>query len=131
MQAASSDSQSLPAAGRPGGEQPPAPPAKPTDQVKLKLVLSNFAHKHYEAALGVTREMLEQNPGDPQALRWQALCNARMALMRKEEAQARTHYEQVLVYDPDHREAREFVRTHLRDKRLSSLPFGRYFTKKK
>lgn len=118
-QPSSSVSQSLPT------------PAKPTDQAKLKLVLSNFAHKHFEAALAVTREMLEQNPGDPQALRWQALCNARIALLRKEEAQACSFYEQVLMYDPDHREAREFVRTHQRDKKLSSLPFGRYFTKKK
>lgn len=118
--AASSVSQSL-----------PSTPAKPSDPVKLKLVLSNFAHKHFEAALAVTREMLEGNPGDSQALRWQAMCNARMALMRNDESQACIYYEQVLQYEPDQREAREFVRTHQRDKRLSSLPFGRYFTKKK
>jgi hypothetical protein len=123
-------SQSLPApdaAAIPSG----VAPAKPTDQQKLKLVLTNVAHKHYEAALAVTREMLAENPGDPQALRWQAMCCARLALQRGEPQAARGFYEQLLQLDPNHREAREFIRVHERDRKLNALPFGRYFTKKK
>ena len=123
-------SQSLPApdaAPNPSG----VAPAKPTDQQKLKLVLTNVAHKHYEAALAVTREMLADNPGDPQALRWQAMCCARLALQRGEPQAARGFYEQLLQLDPNHREAREFIRVHERDRKLNALPFGRYFTKKK
>jgi hypothetical protein len=110
---------------------PAATPPKPTDQAKLKLALTEFAHKHYEAALRITRDMLENNPGDPQALRWQHMCNARSALARNDAAAAADHYEQALAYDQENREAREFVRNIRRDKKLKSLPFGRYFTKKK
>jgi uncharacterized protein (TIGR02266 family) len=108
---------------------PTAP--KPTDQAKLKLALTEFAHKHYEAALRITRDMLDDNPGDPQALRWQHMCNARSALARNDAAAAADHYEQALAYGEDNREAREFMRNIRRDKKLNSLPFGRYFTKKK
>jgi hypothetical protein len=94
-------------------------------------VLTNFAHKHYDAALRVTREMLQANPGDPQVLRWQSMCNARLALARNDDTGAVEHYEQALQYGEDNREAREFVRNHQREKKLNSLPFGRYFTKKK
>jgi uncharacterized protein (TIGR02266 family) len=109
----------------------PQAPAKPTDAVKLKLLLTEFAHKQYDAALRTTRQMLESNPGDPAALRWQHMCNARLALARSDPQTAATHYEQALQYDDDNREAREFVRTVRRDQKLNSLPFGRYFTKKK
>jgi hypothetical protein len=108
----------------------PAPP-KPTDQVKLKLLITEFAHKHYDAVLRLARGMLEANPGDPQALRWQAMSEARLALGRSDEAAALGHYENALRYDEDNREAREFVRTHQREKKLQSIPFGRYFSKKK
>lgn len=125
----------LPAAAH-GGERPsrvpePLPPAKPTDKVKLKLVLTHVAHKHYEEAIRVTREMLEGNAGDPEAMLWQALACARLALQRTDDDAAFTYYEQILRIDPEHREAREFVRTHQRDKKLNSIPFGRYFTTKK
>jgi hypothetical protein len=116
------------------GEMAPAEPTlppKPSDPIKLKLVLTEFAHKHYEAALRVTREMLDGNPGDPQALRWQHMCNARIALSRNDIPAAVSHYELALPYDEDNREARDFVRNHHRDKKLNAIPFGRYFTKKK
>jgi tetratricopeptide (TPR) repeat protein len=117
------------AAAAHGGEA--QPPARPTDKVKLKLVLTHIAHKHYEAAIRVTREMLDGNPGDPEALLWQALACARLALQRGDDDAAFTYYEQILRIDPEHREAREFVRAQQRDKKLNSLPFGRYFTHKK
>jgi hypothetical protein len=109
----------------------PATPPKPSDPIKLKLVLTNFAHKHYDAALRVTQEMLASNPGDPQALRWQHMSNARLALGRDDQEAAADQYEQALQYADDNREAREFVRNYRRDKKLNSIPFGRYFTKKK
>jgi hypothetical protein len=106
-------------------------PGKPVDPLQLKLVLTNFAHRHYDAALRVATELLEGSPQDPQLLRWQAMCNARMALGRNDEAAALEHYDRVLSFESQNREAREFVRTHRRTKRLNSIPFGRYFTKKK
>ncbi|HEY2732566.1 MAG TPA: hypothetical protein VGI70_01205 [Polyangiales bacterium] len=111
--------------------QPSAQPIKPTDPIKLKVLLTEFAHKRYEIALRHVREMLEDNPGDPQALRWQHMCNARLAVSRNDPIVAADQYEMALAYDEDNREAREYVRTHRRDKKLNSIPFGRYFTKKK
>lgn len=126
---------SLPAAANSGDRPSRAPepqlPPKPTDKVKLKLALTHVAHKHYEEAIRVTREMLESNPGDPEAMQWQALACARLALQRSDDDAAFTYYEQILRIDPEQREAREFVRTHQRDKKLNSIPFGRYFTTKK
>jgi uncharacterized protein (TIGR02266 family) len=110
--------------------QPLAPP-KPTDLNRLKIVVNGVAHKHYEAAAREARDMLIDNPGDPQVLKWQAICFARMALARDEPAAAIEFYEKVLRYEESNREAREFVKTFQRDKKLSSLPFGRYFVKKK
>jgi hypothetical protein len=109
----------------------PITPPKPTDQRLLKVVLTSVAHKRYDEGVRATQEMLAANPGDPQALRWQATCQARLAIARNEPAVACKHYEQLLSIDAENREAREFVRTHTRDQKLNSLPFGRYFTKKK
>ncbi|HEX4355824.1 MAG TPA: hypothetical protein VHZ95_23010, partial [Polyangiales bacterium] len=106
-------------------------PPKPTDPIKLKVLITEFAHKRYEIALRHVREMLEDNPADPQALRWQHMCNARLAITRNDSIVAADQYEMALAYDEDNREAREYVRTHRRDKKLNSIPFGRYFTKKK
>jgi uncharacterized protein (TIGR02266 family) len=109
----------------------PLPPPKPTDLNRLKIVLNSLAHKHYEDAAKQAREMLVDNPGDPQVLKWQAVCFARMALARNDQASAAAEYEKVLRYEDNNREAREFVKTFNRDKKLGALPFGRYFVKKK
>jgi hypothetical protein len=98
---------------------------------RLKIVLNSLAHKHYEDAAREARDMLIDNPGDPQVLKWQAICFARMALGRDEPATAMEHYEKALRYEENNREAREFVKNFQRDKKLNSLPFGRYFLKKK
>jgi uncharacterized protein (TIGR02266 family) len=111
--------------------QAPAVPPKPSDPILLKRLLSEVAHKHYEAALRTAREMLEGNPGDPQAQRWLHMCDARIARARNDDAAAAEHYALALPFDEDNREAREFVRNHRRDRKLNSIPFGRYFTKKK
>jgi uncharacterized protein (TIGR02266 family) len=110
--------------------QPQTPP-KPTDLNRLKLVLNGLAHKQYEDAARLARDMLADNPGDPQVLKWQAICFARIAITCNDPGRAREHYAKALSYDENNREAREFVRDFQREQKLNSLPFGRYFTKKK
>lgn len=110
--------------------QPQAPP-QPTDVNRLKLVLNSLAHKHYEDAARLAREMLADNPGDPQVLKWQAICFARIAITRNDPAGACENYAKALTYDENNREARDYVRDFQRDRKLNALPFGRYFVKKK
>jgi hypothetical protein len=64
-------------------------------------------------------------------LKWQAICFARMAIARGDATNAAEQYVRALHYDENNREAREYVRAYQRDRKLSSLPFGRYFLKKK
>lgn len=109
----------------------PSSPAKPTDPLQLKELLSSVAHKHYGAALRIANQMLESNSGDVHARRWRALCHARIALGRNDVALAVKAYEAVLEVEPNDREAREYVKAHERAKKLESLPFGRFFTRKK
>ena len=106
------------------------PPAAPDPQ-KLKDLLSSVARKHYDAALRITNELLEANPADRQVQRWRALCYARIALSRDDHALAAQAYATMLEIEPNDREAREFLKHHERAKKLQSLPFGRFFTKKK
>jgi uncharacterized protein (TIGR02266 family) len=109
----------------------PLPPPKPTDLNRLKIVMNSLAHKHLEDAAREAREMLIDNPGDPQVLKWQAICFARMAIGRNEPAGAVEHYAKVLRYEENNREAREWLKAYQRDKKLNAIPFGRYFTTKK
>jgi Tfp pilus assembly protein PilZ len=129
---------SLPEAGAANASAPPTtpsgqplPPPKPTDLNRLKIVLNSLAHKHWEDAAREAREMLIDNPGDPQVLKWQAVCFARISLSRNDPAGALEYYEKVLRYDENNREARDFVKTFQREKKLNAIPFGRYFTTKK
>lgn len=109
----------------------PLPPAKPTDVNRLKLVLNQLNHKHFEDAARMAREMLIDNPGDPQVLKVQHICFARMAIARNDPATAAEQYDKALRYEENNREAREFVKNYMRERKLNSLPFGRYFVKKK
>ena len=127
---------SNPQPGSPSGAAPspsgqPAAPPKPTDIQRLKLVLNSLAHKHYDDAARLAREMLVDNPGDPQVLKWQAICFARVAITRNDPAGAAEQYLKALAYDENNREARDYVKTFQREQKLNSLPFGRYFMKKK
>jgi len=106
------------------------PPAAPDPQ-KLKDLLSSVARKNYDGALRITNELLEANPNDRQVQRWRALCYARIALSRDDHALAAQAYSTMLEIEPNDREAREFLKHHERAKKLESLPFGRFFTKKK
>jgi hypothetical protein len=101
------------------------------DPQKLKELLSSVARKHYDAALRITNELLEANPADRQVQRWRALCYARIALSRDDKALAAQAYATMLELEPSDREARDFLKHHERTKKLESLPFGRFFTKKK
>lgn len=107
-------------------QQAPAP-----DPQKLKDLLSSVARKHYDSALRITNELLEVNPADRQVQRWRALCYARIALSRDDHALAAQAYATMLEIEPNDREAREFLKAYERTKKLESLPFGRFFTKKK
>jgi tetratricopeptide (TPR) repeat protein len=124
-----------------GGSQPAQAEAAPrsdsaetataADPRKLKVLLSNIAHKQYDLALRVADEILAAAPNEPQARRWRAICCARLALSRNDVALAVQAYEGVLELDPNDREASDYLRTHARTKKLDSLPFGRFFVKKK
>ncbi len=127
----SGSSRPAPAANAKAASEKPAAAAKPTDPTQLKVVVTHFAHKRYDQALKVVREMIAGNPGDPQALKWQAMCGARLALAKNDGKTAIQEYEKALTFDETNHEAREFVRNFYRDQRLNALPFGRYFVKKK
>ena len=106
-------------------------PAPAPDPQKLKDLLSSVARKNYEGALRITNELLDASPNDRQVQRWRALCYARIALSRDDHALAAQAYATMLEIEPNDREAREFLKHHERAKKLESLPFGRFFTKKK
>jgi uncharacterized protein (TIGR02266 family) len=124
----------------PASEEPPSAatsaPApthttgKPLDTEKLKVGMSHLAHKRFMEAIQVFSELSTESPQDPQPVLWRALTRARLKLKDKDEDGAAEHYAQVLAIDESNHEARKFAREHGQKKRLSALPFGRYFLKK-
>ncbi len=124
--------------GRAGDEIAPAQtaaaraghPPKPTDPAKLKLGMTHLAHKHFDQAIKTFEQIVRDNPGDRQAQQWLHITNARMRLKHNDDEGAAEHYQKALDAGEDNHEARKFVREHSSKKRLNSLPFGRYFTKK-
>jgi hypothetical protein len=106
------------------------PPSEPLDQEKLKLGMSHLAHKRFDQAIKVFDELARVSHAEPLAHVWLALTHARIRLKQGDEAAAVEHYRKVLTRDPEHHEALKFVREFQAKKRLNSLPFGRYFTKK-
>ena len=74
--------------------------------------------------------MLRDNPGDRTAQQWLHITHARVRLKANDEAGAAAFYQKALEAGEDNHEARKFVREIASKKRLSSLPFGRYFVKK-
>jgi len=124
--------------GRGGDEIAPAQasapragdPPKPTDPAKLKLGMTHLAHKHFDQAIKTFEQIVRDNPGDRQAQQWLHITNARLRLKHNDDEGAAEHYQKALDAGEDNHEARKFVREHSSKKRLNSLPFGRYFTKK-
>jgi uncharacterized protein (TIGR02266 family) len=126
-------SGSMPAVNSiPASKEPPAPPPpKPTDQNQLKIGMSHIAAKRFPDAQKHLKAMLDANPGDLEVTKWLQITIARKALTTNDEATARAAYEKVLTISEDVHEARKFVRELDQRKKLSALPFGRYFAKKK
>jgi uncharacterized protein (TIGR02266 family) len=112
------------------GAPRPGDPPKPTDPAKLKLGMTHLAHKHFDQAIKTFEQIVRENPGDRQAQQWLHITNARMRLKHNDDEGAAEHYQKALDAGEDNHEARKFVREHSSKKRLNSLPFGRYFTKK-
>ena len=127
---------SVPAASTPApaeeqpAEQAPQQPSQPLDLEKLKLGMTHLAHKRFEQAMKVFTELAHDSYADPQAHIWLALSQARIKLRDNDEAAAAEHYRRVLALDETHHEARKFVRDYHAKRRLSAIPFGRYFVKK-
>jgi uncharacterized protein (TIGR02266 family) len=120
--------QSVPA--QPESAQISAAPPKPTDPVQLKLGMTHLAHKRFEEAVKTFEAMLKDNAGDRQARQWLHIAHARLRLKSNDDQGAAEHYQKALEAVEDNHEARKFVRDHHVKKRLTALPFGRYFVKK-
>lgn len=119
-----------PAAAR---TQPPAArtSGRPLDTERLRMGMTHLAHRRFLEAINVFSELSTESPQDPQPVLWRALARARLKLKDNDAAGAAEHYAQVLAIDEHNHEARKFVREHGQKKRLQSLPFGRYFVKKR
>jgi len=130
----STSSSSTPASDasgeRPAQEPVPQQPSLPLDLEKLKLGMTHLVHKRFDQALAVFGELARDSHADPQPHTWLALTHARIKLRDNDEAAAVEHYRRVLTFDESHHEARRFVREYHAKRRLTSLPFGRYFVKK-
>jgi uncharacterized protein (TIGR02266 family) len=116
--------------GGAGSSNEPSPP-KPSDPEKVKLGLSHFARRRYDEAVQTFAGMLEDNPGDVEALRWIYVAHARACLHRDDQDGAAQAYRQALEHDESNLEARKFVREHQLKRRLNAIPFGRFFVKPK
>ncbi|HMI94273.1 MAG TPA: PilZ domain-containing protein [Polyangiales bacterium] len=117
------------------GEQPaqaaaPQQPSVPLDLEKLKLGMTHLVHKRFDQALLVFGELARDSHADAQPHTWLALTHARIKLRDNDEAAASEHYRRVLAFDEAHHEARKFIRDYHAKRRLTALPFGRYFIKK-
>jgi Tfp pilus assembly protein PilZ len=105
--------------------------AFPSDPIRMKEAMQHIGAKRHDQAIKVLQTMIEDAPQDVNAKKWLYLTQARDFMRKNEPKSAILAYEQALTVDENNHEAREAVRTYHRNKRLSSLPFGRYFMKKK
>jgi hypothetical protein len=105
--------------------------AFPSDPVRLKEAMQHIAHKRFGEAIKVLESMIADTPQDINAIKWLHLTQARDFTHKNDTKAAIKAYEQALAVDEGNHEAREAVRTYHRNKRLNSIPFGRYFVKKK
>ena len=109
---------------------PPAGPPTAPDPQKLKLAMTHFAHRRWDQAIRAFEELVAETGGDLQARHWMHMSRARLHLKNRDADAAAEHYKKALESDESNHEARKFVREHSAKKRLSALPFGRYFVKK-
>jgi uncharacterized protein (TIGR02266 family) len=112
--------------------QPAAPaPAKPTDLVQLKIGMSHLAARRFVEAVKHFQVMLDANPGDLEVTKWMFITHARRAVSVNDEKSAAAAYRRVLSISEDVHEARKYLRELEQKTKLNSLPFGRFFVKKK
>jgi uncharacterized protein (TIGR02266 family) len=102
---------------------------KPLDPARLKLGMTHVAHRRFDQAIRVFEELVAES-GDKQAQYWLHMSRARHQLKNNDDDGAAMHYQKALEIDESNHEARKFVRQHSTKKRLTALPFGRYFVKK-
>ncbi len=112
-------------------EGTPAPTGRPLDVAKLKLGMTHLGHKRFGQAIKIFRQLSEESPADRRATQWLYVAQARAQIKDGDPDGAAEYYQKVLEVDESHHEARKFVREHHHRKRLRSLPFGRYFVKKR
>lgn len=110
--------------------RPRAPTPMPLDPQKLKLGLSQLAHKSFDEAIKTFDQLVQEVPQNAEARQWLGVARARLAIKQGDEEAASGHYQSVLEIDEHNHEARKFVREYHATKRLKGLPFGRYFVKK-
>lgn len=113
------------------GRSSSAPQAQGGEAVALKVGMTHISYKRYGQAVKAFEDMLRRHPGHREAQKWLFLAQARQHLTKHNDDAAATAYQLMLEIDESNREARKFVREHHTQKRLQSLPFGRYFAKKK
>jgi Tfp pilus assembly protein PilZ len=101
------------------------------DSVALKVGMTHISYKRYAQAVKAFEDMLRRHPGHREAQKWMFLAQARQHQSKGNDEAAAQAYQHMLEIDESNREARKFVREFHTQKRLSALPFGRYFVKKK
>jgi Tfp pilus assembly protein PilZ len=113
------------------GQSSSVPQTQGGEAVALKVGMTHISYKRYGQAVKAFEDMLRRHPGHREAQKWLFLAQARQHLTKHDDDAAAAAYQQMLEIDESNREARKFVREHHTQKRLQSLPFGRYFAKKK
>jgi uncharacterized protein (TIGR02266 family) len=121
------EAQAKAASGQPAA----LPPAKPTDLAQLKVGMSHLAARRFGEAVKHFQVMLDANPGDLEVTKWIFITHARRAVSVNDEKSAGAAYRRVLSISEDVHEARKYVRELEQKTKLNSLPFGRFFVKKK
>jgi tetratricopeptide (TPR) repeat protein len=101
------------------------------ESTALKVGMTHISYKRYPQAVKAFEDMLRRHPGHREAQKWLYLAQARDHASKGKDEEAAKAYQQMLEIDESNREARKFVREFHTQKRLHSLPFGRYFAKKK
>lgn len=102
-----------------------------SDPQKLKLGMTHLSYKRFAQAQRTFEALLAIEPNDREAKKWLLITRARQCLSKNNEDAAAEAYKELLEVDEANHEARKFVRTFHVNRRISSLPFGRYFVKKK
>lgn len=99
------------------------------DPQALRDAMNHLSHRRYGEALNLLRTLAKNDRRDRDAYKWYFVAKARASVAAHEHDRAATAYERVLRMDDRFREAREFLRQHARRRRLSAIPFSKFFSK--